>query len=159
MQMKMNFVSVKSTELLYKYFGETENTIRSLFRKARAAAPCVLFFDDFDTLAHKRYGAPNFTHFVTKFVRYFGMLSQCRSAADSDDASTSNGLHGRILSTFLNELDGIVVTSKAGEGGPANGSEAQQVLVIAACRDLTALDEALIRPGQVKPAFRTHCLR
>jgi SpoVK/Ycf46/Vps4 family AAA+-type ATPase len=52
--MKMNFVSVKSTELLSKYFGETEATIRNLFAKARAAAPCVLFFDDFDTLAYKR---------------------------------------------------------------------------------------------------------
>jgi SpoVK/Ycf46/Vps4 family AAA+-type ATPase len=52
--MKMNFVAVKSTELLSKYFGETEATIRTLFAKARAAAPCVLFFDDFDTLAYKR---------------------------------------------------------------------------------------------------------
>ena len=51
----MNFVSVRSTDLLSKYFGETENTIRNLFRKARSAAPCVLFFDDFDSLAHKRY--------------------------------------------------------------------------------------------------------
>lgn len=50
----MNFVSVKATELLSKYFGETENTIRTLFQKARAAAPCVLFFDDFDALAHRR---------------------------------------------------------------------------------------------------------
>lgn len=51
----MNFVSVRSTDLLSKYFGETENTIRNLFRKARSAAPCVLFFDDFDSLAHKRF--------------------------------------------------------------------------------------------------------
>lgn len=50
----MNFVSVRSTDLLSRYFGETESKIRDLFQRARAAAPCVLFFDDFDTLAHKR---------------------------------------------------------------------------------------------------------
>ncbi len=50
----MNFVSVRSTDLLSRYFGETESKIRDLFHRARAAAPCVLFFDDFDTLAHKR---------------------------------------------------------------------------------------------------------
>lgn len=54
LQLKMNFVSVRSTDLLSRYFGETESKIRDLFQRARAAAPCVLFFDDFDTLAHKR---------------------------------------------------------------------------------------------------------
>jgi ATP-dependent Zn protease len=51
----MNFVSVRSTDLLSKYFGDTENIIRGLFKKARSVAPCVLFFDDFDAIAHKRY--------------------------------------------------------------------------------------------------------
>jgi len=54
LQLKMNFVTVRSTDLLSRYFGETESKIRDLFQRARAAAPCVLFFDDFDTLAHKR---------------------------------------------------------------------------------------------------------
>ena len=53
-QAKMNFVSVKSTELLSKYFGQTEASIRNLFKQVRAAAPCVLFFDEFDVLAYKR---------------------------------------------------------------------------------------------------------
>ena len=52
---KMNFVSIKSTEILSKYFGQTENSIRNLFSKARAASPCVLFFDEFDAIACKRY--------------------------------------------------------------------------------------------------------
>jgi SpoVK/Ycf46/Vps4 family AAA+-type ATPase len=50
----MNFVSIKSTELLSKYFGDTESTIRSIFVRARVAAPCVLFFDEFDAIACKR---------------------------------------------------------------------------------------------------------
>ena len=51
----MNMISIKSTELLSKYFGETEGTVRRLFRQARAASPSVLFFDDFDCLATSRY--------------------------------------------------------------------------------------------------------
>ena len=50
----MNFITVRSTSLLSKYFGQTEASLRQLFRKARAAAPCMLFFDDFDAIAHNR---------------------------------------------------------------------------------------------------------
>lgn len=50
----MTFVSVKSTELVSKYFGETEASIRKLFAQARACAPCVLFLDDFDAIACAR---------------------------------------------------------------------------------------------------------
>jgi SpoVK/Ycf46/Vps4 family AAA+-type ATPase len=50
----MNFINVRSTALLSKYFGQTEAKLRSLFRKARAAAPCILFFDEFDSIASNR---------------------------------------------------------------------------------------------------------
>ena len=50
----MNFLSIRSTELLSKYFGETEENIRKVFVNARACAPTVLFFDEFDAIAHKR---------------------------------------------------------------------------------------------------------
>ena len=50
----MNFVSVRSSDLLSKYFGQTEASIRLLFKQVRAAAPCVLFLDEFDVLAFKR---------------------------------------------------------------------------------------------------------
>jgi len=51
----MNMLIVHSTDILSKYFGQTEAKIRQLFQNARAAAPCLLFFDDFDALAHKRF--------------------------------------------------------------------------------------------------------
>ena len=51
----MNFLSVNSTLLLSKYFGETEENIRKLFVGARAVAPCVLFFDEFEVISKKRY--------------------------------------------------------------------------------------------------------
>ena len=49
-----NFVHVRSTELLSKWLGESERLVRRLFARARAAAPCVLFFDDIDALVGKR---------------------------------------------------------------------------------------------------------
>jgi SpoVK/Ycf46/Vps4 family AAA+-type ATPase len=49
-----NFMSIKGPELLNKYVGESERAVRQLFSRARAAAPCVLFFDEMDALAPRR---------------------------------------------------------------------------------------------------------
>lgn len=49
-----NFISVKGPEMLTMWFGESEANVRSLFDKARAAAPCVLFFDEMDSIAKAR---------------------------------------------------------------------------------------------------------
>ena len=49
-----NFISIKGPELLNKYVGESERAVRQLFNRARAAKPCVLFFDEMDALAPKR---------------------------------------------------------------------------------------------------------
>ncbi|KAL6900849.1 hypothetical protein ACP4OV_005525 [Aristida adscensionis] len=51
---KANFISVKGPELLTMWFGESESNVRDLFDKARASAPCVLFFDELDSIAVKR---------------------------------------------------------------------------------------------------------
>ncbi|GBF93534.1 ribosome biogenesis ATPase [Raphidocelis subcapitata] len=49
-----NFISIKGPELLNKYVGESERAVRQLFARARAAHPCVLFFDELDALAPRR---------------------------------------------------------------------------------------------------------
>eukprot|EP00921_Rhytidocystis_pertsovi_P014256 GHVQ01023181.1.p1 GENE.GHVQ01023181.1~~GHVQ01023181.1.p1 ORF type:complete len:881 (+),score=86.57 GHVQ01023181.1:67-2709(+) len=49
-----NFISVKGPELLTMWFGESEANVRDLFDKARAAAPCILFFDEMDSIAKAR---------------------------------------------------------------------------------------------------------
>ena len=49
-----NFISVKGPELLTMWFGESEANVRELFDKARQAAPCVLFFDELDSIARSR---------------------------------------------------------------------------------------------------------
>lgn len=49
-----NFISVKGAELLSKWVGESEKAVRNIFRRARHAAPCVIFFDEIDALASSR---------------------------------------------------------------------------------------------------------
>jgi transitional endoplasmic reticulum ATPase len=49
-----NFISVKGPELLTMWFGESEANVRNIFDKARGAAPCVLFFDELDSIAKSR---------------------------------------------------------------------------------------------------------
>uniref|UniRef100_A0A0N5A9U8 vesicle-fusing ATPase n=1 Tax=Syphacia muris TaxID=451379 RepID=A0A0N5A9U8_9BILA len=51
-----NFISIKGPELLTMWFGESEANVRDVFDKARAAAPCVLFFDELDSVAKSRGG-------------------------------------------------------------------------------------------------------
>merc|ERR1712003_577712 len=52
-----NFISVKGPELLTMWFGESEANVRGIFDKARAASPCVLFFDELDSIARSRGGS------------------------------------------------------------------------------------------------------
>ncbi|KAI1802743.1 AAA-domain-containing protein [Daldinia bambusicola] len=53
---KVNFISVKGPELLNKYVGESERSVRQVFSRARASAPCILFFDELDALVPRRDG-------------------------------------------------------------------------------------------------------
>ena len=73
----MNFLAVKGPELLSKWLGESERALASLFRRARLASPCVIFFDEIDAIASKR---------------------------GSGDCS---GGGERLLSQLLTELDGV----------------------------------------------------
>ena len=51
-----NFISVKGPELLTMWFGESESNVRDVFDKARQASPCVLFFDELDSVGGSRGG-------------------------------------------------------------------------------------------------------
>ena len=74
-----NFITIKGPEVFSKWVGESEKAIREVFRKARMAAPAVIFFDEFDSLVPRR-----------------GM-----GYADS-------GVTERVISQLLTELDGII---------------------------------------------------
>uniref|UniRef100_A0A7C3MAG1 AAA family ATPase n=1 Tax=Archaeoglobus fulgidus TaxID=2234 RepID=A0A7C3MAG1_ARCFL len=62
-----NFISVKGPELLSKWVGESEKHVREMFRKARQVAPCILFFDEIDSLAPRRGGIGD-THVTERVV-------------------------------------------------------------------------------------------
>ena len=53
---KVNFISIKGPALMSKYVGESEKAVREIFKKARQAAPCILFFDEMDAIAPVRGG-------------------------------------------------------------------------------------------------------
>jgi transitional endoplasmic reticulum ATPase len=56
-QCEASFISIKGPELLSKWVGESEKGIREIFRRAKQAAPCIVFFDELDALAPRRgYG-------------------------------------------------------------------------------------------------------
>ena len=75
---QVNFISVKGPALMSKYVGESERGVREIFKKARQAAPCIIFLDEIDSLL------------------------PMRGAGSSDSHVTE-----RVLSQFLAELDGI----------------------------------------------------
>ncbi|ORY46187.1 AAA-domain-containing protein, partial [Neocallimastix californiae] len=76
--LSLNFLSVKGPELLNMYVGESEANVRRVFQRARDARPCVVFFDELDSVAPKR-------------------------GAKGD----SGGVMDRIVSQILAELDGV----------------------------------------------------
>jgi transitional endoplasmic reticulum ATPase len=79
-----NFISVKGPELLSKWVGESERGIREIFRRARQAAPCVIFFDEIDSIAMARGGG-----------------------IGGEMGGGSIGTNDRVISQILTELDGI----------------------------------------------------
>lgn len=76
-----NFISIKGPELLSKWVGESEKGVREVFRKARQAAPCIIFFDEVDAIAPRRGGGLGADSHVTE----------------------------RLISQLLTELDGLEI--------------------------------------------------
>lgn len=74
-----NFISISGAQVLSKYVGESEKTVREIFKKARMAAPCVLFIDEVDGVAIRRTGYGEGGTLVTE----------------------------RIVDTLLTEMDGL----------------------------------------------------
>ncbi|KAM7141014.1 ATPase family gene 2 protein homolog A isoform 2-T2 [Molossus nigricans] len=109
----LNFLAIKGPELMNKYVGESERAVREIFRKARAVAPSIIFFDELDALAVER-----------------GSSSGAGNVAD------------RVLAQLLTEMDGIEqlkdVTVLAATNRPDRIDK-----VIALCREaaLLALEE------------------
>ncbi len=63
-----NFISIKGPELLSKWVGESEKGVREVFRKARQAAPCLVFFDEIDAIAPMRGGEFGDSHVTERVI-------------------------------------------------------------------------------------------
>ena len=63
-----NFISIKGPELISKWVGESEKGVREVFRKARQAAPCVIFFDELDAIAPRRGGSEGDSHVTERII-------------------------------------------------------------------------------------------
>jgi len=66
--MDSNFISIKGPELLSKWVGESEKGVREVFRKARQAAPCIIFFDEIDAIIPRRGGGDSGSHVTENVV-------------------------------------------------------------------------------------------
>ncbi|KAJ2868846.1 peroxisomal assembly protein [Coemansia aciculifera] len=130
----LNFFSCKGPELISPYIGESEANVRRIFQRAREASPCVIFFDELDSLAPKR-----------------------------GQQGDSGGVMDRIVSQLLAELDGMSGSGSNSGGdkdkaeGAADTSDevggtgkaaAVQVFAIGATNRPDLLDPALLRPGR-----------
>jgi transitional endoplasmic reticulum ATPase len=63
-----NFISIKGPELISKWVGESEKGVREVFRKARQAAPCIVFFDELDAIAPRRGGSEGDSYVTERVV-------------------------------------------------------------------------------------------
>ena len=66
-----NFISVKGPELLNKFVGESEKAVREVFRKARQASPCIIFFDEIDSVAPVRGSGGGDAHVTERVISQF----------------------------------------------------------------------------------------
>ena len=66
-----NFISVKGPELMSKWVGESEKGVREIFRKARLAAPSIIFFDEIDSMVPKRGSFEGSSHVTESIVSQF----------------------------------------------------------------------------------------
>ena len=102
-----NFISVKGPELLTMWFGESEANVRDVFAKARQAAPCVLFFDELDSIAQQRGGG----------------------------GGDGGGAADRVMNQLLTEMDGVGAKKVSGteriEATKGSG------IVVCSCQEIT----------------------
>jgi transitional endoplasmic reticulum ATPase len=85
-----NFISVRGPEVLSKWVGESEKAIREIFRRAREAAPCIIFFDELDSIAPKR------------------------------GLHTDSGVTDRMVNQILTEMDGMMTLKEVVVMGATN---------------------------------------
>ncbi|MBI1874668.1 MAG: AAA family ATPase, partial [Acidobacteria bacterium] len=124
---RVNFISVKGPALLSKYVGESEKAVREVFRKARQAAPCIVFFDEIDALLPTRSGLGSDSH-----------------------------VSERVLSQFLTELDGLEELKGVLVLGATNRSDLLDSAALRPGRFDVAIDISLPDEGARREILEIH---
>jgi hypothetical protein len=158
----LRFMHIQCPLLVSKYVGDSEASVRAVFREARHRAPCLILLDDIDAIAQRRAGSL--------------MPSRSRAAPSIDAAAveaTKSGPGGnvfsgradrlppppasvtvldRMLATLLNEMDGVGQRhSDESSTGKLNDPLSSFVLVVGTTnRPLVVLDEAIMRAGRLE---------
>jgi transitional endoplasmic reticulum ATPase len=106
----VGFLKANGAEMFSAFLGESERIVRDLFARARTLEPCILFLDEIDAIVGRR------------------------SLEGGSDGAEAGGVRQRVLSTILNELDGV--------------DSAGGVILVGATNRLDMIDPALLRPGR-----------
>ena len=118
--LSLNIIKVRASDVLDKWLGGSEAIVRSIFARARSAAPCILLFDDIESISSNR---------------------------ENDGDGGSSDVYSRVLSTLLNEMDGV-------SSGIQGTGEA--ILVVATSNRMEDIDAALLRPGRLDVHVNIH---
>jgi transitional endoplasmic reticulum ATPase len=125
---EVNFIPVKGPELMSKWVGESEKGVREVFRKARQAAPCIVFFDEIDALVPRRAGG----------------------GADTTHVSE------RVISQMLTEIDGLEELKGVTVIGATNRLDIVDPALLRAGRFDTLLELRMPDEGSRTAIFRIH---
>src|SRR3989454_8076931 len=112
-----NFISVRGPEFMSKWVGESERMVRETFRKAKTAAPCIIFFDEVDAITPVRGGA--------------------------EDSQVTE----RVISQILTEMDGLEELHNVTVIAATNRMDLVDPALLRPCRFDADLKKAQPRPG------------
>jgi ATP-dependent 26S proteasome regulatory subunit len=109
-EVQATFLTLTPSDVYSAYVGDSERSIRSIFARARSCIPALLFLDEIDAIVGSR-------------------------GLDGSSGGGTSDLQARVLSTLLNEMDGV--------------SSADGLIVVGATNRLESIDPALLRPGRL----------
>ena len=120
---RLPLITLSVADVYSPYVGDAEAEIRRAFQLARRSSPCVMFLDEIDALVTNR-------------------------DQSSASGAGSNSVESRVLSTLLNEMDGV--GRSQGEGGLSDNDDIRGggIIVVGATNRLNALDNAILRKGR-----------